>query len=1370
MFLATLMAIPAMASKVVEDSKTRFILDDEVLDSEVYPCENEDGLPSGLNAGTFFPEYALYEDGNAVPFRSYRVALPSEAVPSVSVSDESLLPLGKSHCSEKDFQRPPLKFSAVTASRPFFKDGLWMVDVRVPLYVKNGGSLSLRKKFKLRVNIPAAPLGSNPGKRILDEVLNAKSAEKFGVSMNAARKALRKDAASQIEDVSFLAQFVVGDKNLATFSEDGLYAVDFKTIRTAMLSTMTQDSLSGIPVEKLCLYGASPDTLSDVVPGFAGKIPNHIFEIPIEVRDHSPNGSAADGTFDEGDSIVFVGYGNAFWKRADREDPTYVNGKMDYFHSYSTYSFFQNFLLGKKGSGNGLRLSSRVPEVSLPGKDVVWLRYVRSEKDAILRDTYFGKDLDWESSTGKEWFWAWSSPKDTTVITSSTLNSRETVNLPGFVQDGVNYAAVSYFPHRSVWDNTRYGGQSVDVSLSGKSYAERMKDILFVFHVNDVAKASPDLDVYPASDRGELMPGGNFRLDNVALRARDNQFSLTMIPNQFNYERFDGFSLAYQWKPVVDSAEWLLPGAVSGVINVPVPAGTDVMKFRNLRPEGWLQASGGVARDSIGESDDVRYLAVKKEVFRTGLKVEAIPPKVTGVISDLSRPNSKIEYLIVSPTEFLPAAVSLADFRSSDKATVTIPTAVVAVEDIYRRYTAGRVSPAAIRNYIAFVRDVCPNLKYVLLAGNGHFDYRGLNGKFGAVFIPPYEYEDKTTDDFYAALDSSEFVMYGTYDLDVSVGRLPVMSLTEFSNYVQKVMSYEKRGQMDFSEWRSSLLFASDDAWNSGHFDVSEHTLSMENFIRSIDRSSSDKGIRWNMKKVYLLNYDEDASGQKKEAAEDFMNVLNQGALFTTYFGHGSMTDWASEGLLKVSYLSRLNNKNHNTILGSFSCTVARFDFGAARSLSEEFVIAKDVGSIASVGATRETLGSLNKILAESYMLNGLAKGKTFLGDALRYGKAAGRASMSYSSQRYNDERYVLLGEPVISLPKFSHEISLDEKLDTLKALDKISLSGTVDGVRDGFLNLTISEGRSEQRISLQVKEDSLDVFYEGNMIFTEELPVKNGRFETEFITPRKLTFGDTAAEIRLWAYDNQSAAVSRYWRGDLKIVGVSSYADSLKDTIPPEIHIQPCFAGSTTDFANGGTIKLQSPACIQVVVEDSTALDFREQADEGISFEVVGVQDPFHPRPFLEQTSKRAKVRMNFAETRYPAGNYVFKVSALDVLGNRSVNVVNLEITDDLKNGLVDVFNAPNPVGKKGTTFYFKNLAFERMSKVDIFIYNQNGKLVKVIKNAVSGVTHWDGRDNHGRLLANGLYHYVVRSRVSSTKDAGKKTFTQKQKLLISR
>jgi hypothetical protein len=297
-------------------------------------------------------------------------------------------------------------------------------------------------------------------------------------------------------------------------------------------------------------------------------------------------------------------------------------------------------------------------------------------------------------------------------------------------------------------------------------------------------------------------------------------------------------------------------------------------------------------------------------------------------------------------------------------------------------------------------------------------------------------------------------------------------------------------------------------------------------------------------------------------------------------------------------------------------------------------------------------------------------------------------------------------------------------------------------------------------------------VFYDGGLIYSEKIPVKSGRFMTEFVTPRKISIGDTNAEFSAWAYSSKVSTVGRSSIRDLVIGGVSDYADSLQDTVAPTISIQTCNTeGAATDFSDGETIRLQAPACLQVVIEDSTALDYREQADEGITFELVGVQEPFHPWPYLEQNSKRAKLRMNFGTEQYPPGMYVFKVRALDVLDNESIKTVNVEITDDMETGLADVFNVPNPMGKKGTTFYFKDLTpDDRESKVNIFIYNQNGKLVKVLKDAVSGVTHWDGRDNHGRPLANGLYHYVVRSEVSSKAKSGKKTWTKKQKLLISR
>jgi len=1356
-FAVLLFAVASFAITVVEDSRSRFVAEDAVLDASVYGCMDEMG--EKVPGSRFIPEKSAFADSSDVPYRVYRVAIPAGSKPRVSVSVKKTVPLGASYCEGAN-----LRFSSVKASAPFLKDGLWMVDVRVPLYERFGSSVKLRKSFRLEVDFSTTGSGVNPGKRAVSRVVNPNGAARFGVSQNALRKSLRKAAGEDFSDVQFLARFLVGDRNvdnIASHSADGLYAVPFKTILNAMPYTQ-QDSLSGIPLEKLRLYGASADTLVAEVPGVEGISPAHLFEVPVEIRDHSKRGNGpANGIFDDGDTLIFVGYGSSLWKFADSV----------YYHSVSPYSFYQYFQLGRRDSGTPLRLGDVLPTYKGSAKDVNLMRYVRAEKDVRLRDTYYGKGIEWDETSGKEWFWLWHCRFDTT--SNVPLSVPQVVNLPGRIDGGKNLLEVTFFPHRSVWDShaERDRDQVPDVMLSTKDIDDRMNEIRFSFAVN----GKEYTDTY-----ARVLVDGSMLVDDVTLKDSGNEYALTMRPNARQYDRFDGFTIAYQWNPKVDSAEWYLPGKVSGLIRLPVPNGVSLLKFQNLRPVGVLASSDGYAVDSVDGNSDVRYLAYRNGVYRTSITVEGLTETSRDVLRDISRINSKTEYLIISAPEFIEGSVALGRFRSEGRAVASYATTVVNVEDIYRQYTGGSMSPVAIRNYIAYAHTVCPDLRYVLLVGSGNYDYRGIIAKLGKNYMPPFEMEDNVTEDFFAVLDSGEMVRNGFYDLDVAVGRLPISTPYEFSAYLEKAKDYDMVDRFDHSEWRNTLLLTADDAKNGTGVDRTGHTTLQETLSRSIDSLASELNYHWNQKKVYLLDYEEDAAGQKKTATEDLLSILNQGALITAYFGHGSKTDWAAEGLLKPSYLPRISNTGRYTILNSFSCIVGRFDQGEKRSLSEEFVMAQSKGSIASIGAARETFATNNERFGRNFLFNLLGENGITMGEAfMRAKNADAQAMTSFSNtsgyrQRFNNEHYVLIGEPVVQMLRNDFKVTLDKKIDTLKALDKVKISGDVQGMENGLIEISMRESRKNKKLSLgdpDRPEDSLDVVYDGTLVYSEKIPVVGGRYETEFVTPRKISFGDTAVEFTAWAYSERERAIGRYRAGGITISGFSAYADSIQDTVPPTISIQNCYGkGSENSYADGQTVRMQAPACLQIIIEDSTALDYREYADEGISFEVEGVEYPYHPYPYLEQSSKRAVVRKSFVAESYPEGKYVFRVHALDVLGNSSVKTLNIEITDDMKEGLADVFNVPNPVGKKGTTFYFKNLALGRESTVNIFIYNQHGHLVKVIKDAVSGVTHWDGRDNHGRLLANGLYHYVVRSEVSAMDSFKAKTWTKKQKLLISR
>lgn len=1344
------------AFDIVEDSKSRFVFRDDVSDISPASCEDGDFR--------LLPENAFYKENSRTPYRVYRVAVPANAKPSVQVKDSLSSKFPVRWCAAD-----ALENASVEVSSPKLWDGAWVVDILVPLVRGSGSSVLVREKFQVTVTFSGKSENIRPGNRLLANVRNSQGAASFGTKTQKSR-ALRKSAASTAANVNWLARFLVGDRENGNTSEDGLYAVTYRQIYAACREVARASDCEGIPIEKLRLYGAPQDTMTDVIWSSSDILPNRLFEIPIEIRDHSPNSLTADGTFDDGDTIFFAGYGTSLWKRIDLEEPALSGDGMEYYYSSSPYSFYQYFQLGWASNGSGLRLSE-ISQAS-SGTEIPVMRYVRTERDAFLRDTYFGNEGGWEEATGKEWFWFWGSPNDSLEISTSSLFSSRNANLPHKRDGEKGFLSVSYFPHRSVYSSTLADGSRQAVSsLSDSGYAVRMKDIRFVFNANG--------ERYLSADYRRLLPGGNFEFETSSLKSSGNSYSLRMLPNGRYFERFDGFSLAYPWNPALenDTAEWIFPGKRNGKIKVPLSADSDirVLKFKDFRPVGLLPVKSGFFYDSVSAAEDVRYLVYNARAFRKPAVIEAVPAKIDGVLEDIARISSKTEYLIVAPEAFQVPAVELGRFRSEGKAFKSYRTAVVLAEDIYRAYSGGAKDPVAIRNYLAYARSVSPNLTSAVLAGNGNFDYRGFHSGYKTNWLPPFEKENAVVEDFFAVLDSGEQVLFGEYDLDLNIGRLPLASVADFKAYNAKIEEHEGVKLADNSSWRNSLIISADDAWTGFAPDYIEHTASGEDLARTLLARSETENYHLDIKKIYLLDYTADASGQKLPAATDLINRINQGALFTIYFGHGSISDWAFEGLMKPSYVSSLSNESRYTILGSFSCTVGRFDKGDETSLSETFIQASRRGAIASIGATRETFGSYNRVFAKSFVMNSLFPSGQTLGEAYRLSKSA--TLLQGKSQRQNNERYVLLGEPVVQMPSSGLSVKLDQKVDTIRALDSMELSGSVAGISSGTLHLSILEQSYEKKLSeAPARDDSVAVLYDGAQIFSEDMDIRDGKFSVRFITPRKIAFGDTAAEIRLWASGNSNSSVGRFLVSGISISGTSPYADSIirNDSLPPDIRIQSCLSPSSgTSFSEGETVTLASPACLQVTVSDSTAIDFREEADEGISFEVSGEAasaSPFHPYPYLEQSSKKAVARMTFGESRYPAGIYTFKVAAQDIIGNAATRTVKVRITDGLVEGLSDVFTVPNPMKRKGATFYFKDLAVGRSANVTIFIYNQNGRMVQRIPNAVSGVTTWDGRDFYGRKLANGLYHYIVVSKVPAAEGMPAKTFRKKQKLVISR
>lgn len=120
--------------------------------------------------------------------------------------------------------------------------------------------------------------------------------------------------------------------------------------------------------------------------------------------------------------------------------------------------------------------------------------------------------------------------------------------------------------------------------------------------------------------------------------------------------------------------------------------------------------------------------------------------------------------------------------------------------------------------------------------------------------------------------------------------------------------------------------------------------------------------------------------------------------------------------------------------------------------------------------------------------------------------------------------------------------------------------------------------------------------------------------------------------------------------------------------------------------------------------------------------------------------------------------GRHEITAKAWDIYNNSSTVQTTFQIATTSELRVSNVFNYPNPFARS-TTFTFQQNQPTPID-VEIKIYTLAGRLVKVLRapgvaNSFVRIT-WDGRDEDGDVLANGVYLYRV---VAHTVDGGKST-----------
>lgn len=1157
-----------------------------------------------------------------------------------------------------------------------------------------------------------------------------------------------------------IAEFKVGDRDLQTQSENGFYQVSFEALWGLYQREGREGALLGIPVQNLALLSSSVDTLPTRV---LGPVQFHKLQsLALEVLDHSRGGAGpANGTFDFGDTLVFYGQGTSRWRGLN---PTHSQfSSLPYGFENSVFSFERSYYL-LDSRALALRPYHPIsPSVSESQKEVLGLR--RYEKDSLLIDTYF--ETEDRGTTGREFFWDWHKGGNFNKVKYNLVESHPLKGDLDSLWRPYGWVQVSYFPARhhyivSPLDQLTFKTSGDYKRIDTLPLAQRMLGILPQFVSNGAYWVGEDQGKIQWSEYG-------FLGKNITLLPKANDFILGTVQTSDEL-RLDGVTISwykgFELDRLGNANVWPITPS-PGLQRFQLQKEPEV-KGRVLRLDAgeWLGAEPIWEGNQFQDSTAVdRSFAVVSAQYRSP-KIEIFTPYSSSRILNPWDPQwsqslGRAQQLILCPRLFKDACVRLGDYRHSLQGGA-VDNRVVVAEDIYGIYSAGQPSPQALRDFLRAAQSDHPSLRSVLLVGDTRLDQRNLWDPSRGPYLPVYSEMEMASDDYYGVLDSGACMTFrgrdcGRYKLSLGVGRLPVKTTAQIDAYLAKVQAYEWQ---KIGPWQSKMTFLADDHFQGLSVDAIPHVDSSESlagYIRLLQPGLLQE-------KIYLDDYQSLGSSTKPKAHQQLMKALDEGRLGINFIGHGSVGSISAEGLLDQNQVPSLMGTGRSSFFSSFSCLVGRFDTPSGDCLMESLLFKPQGGAVASLAGMRDSWADRNGVLAHAFY-------GALLGGAQTFGQAYQKAKSSSVdlNQKYNDERYALLGDPELRVPQFTQTLSLKNMPDTLEGQQLWKFQGQTQTVANGRVQLLLQGApyRKSWNDTLQSAYASAPPLilsdtglYEGEELLKVEAEVRNGQFEFELYSPRSLSNHQGQARLWVLAWDSINGQRDRLNLDSIWIKGHSQWADTVQDTLAPQIKAYACGQSSQQAFAD--LIKVRAPACVEFEVADNLALDYSSDVDQGTVYRWQGDVE-VHRAQWQNQKIQSGVFRVQLDSAWI--GTRQLHVWSRDLKGNALHRSWDLEALSTGDQVIEDVYTQPNPM-KSTTRFQFKILD-PRITKVQVRLFDQAGQLVQVLNQIQPGQI-WDGRDAFGNLLANGLYYYKLY--ITRSGDKGEEHQSRLQRLVISR
>ncbi|MCK4590548.1 MAG: hypothetical protein KAT86_02250, partial [Candidatus Latescibacteria bacterium] len=337
--------------------------------------------------------------------------------------------------------------------------------------------------------------------------------------------------------------------------------------------------------------------------------------------------------------------------------------------------------------------------------------------------------------------------------------------------------------------------------------------------------------------------------------------------------RLDWFEVEYTERFVAEQGELFFTAPLSSEVAEFRITGVNLQDrvriFEVSDPFEVTQITGGLCVDNTLTFQDSLRPDIPRRYYIVSESKWKIPENIAIYENtlDLREDVKGLDQVIITHPDFWEAAGRLAQWRFQPG----FNSMAVSVDDIYNQFSWGLFDPTAIRDFLKCLRENGnPNLLYVLLLGDGCYDYKNNSGISPGNWIPPYEQGTVTTDDWFACFDEDSFL------LSMGVGRLPAQSGQEAEVMVNKIIDYECRSSPGV--WQNTaILVADDDHVRRGCDGIVDYTRDTESIALSFLPQTLDQV------KVYLTEYPLDSFGEKPKARKEFIEAFNQGALLINF-------------------------------------------------------------------------------------------------------------------------------------------------------------------------------------------------------------------------------------------------------------------------------------------------------------------------------------------------------------------------------------------------------------------------------------------------------------------------------------------------------